>query len=223
MKRTLLALGLLSALALPATGFAQSAVPLNISYQGRVTTAAGTLLGLGTPVNRQVIFRIYSGPTSTTILHSERQTVTIADGEFSVLLGVGDPVGTEPRLALDAAFLGAQRYLGITVDNGNDNDALNDIEISPRQQIVATPFAFRSRIAEGLADNALSSATMIANNAITGVKLADNAITSAKITNLSIVAEDLADSSITSAKIANSSVATIDLADAAVTAAKLGS
>jgi hypothetical protein len=221
MNRTLLALGLLSALALPATGFAQSAVPLNISYQGKVTTAAGALLGAGTPVNRQVIFRLYASPTSTTIIHAEKQTVTIADGEFSVLLGVGDPVGVEPRLALDAAFLAAQRYLGVTVDNGNDNDATNDVEISPRQQIVSTPFAFRAKVAEGLSDNAVSTATMIANNAITGVKLAENTISSSKILDLTITANDLADSSVTSAKIANGSVATVDLADASVTTAKL--
>ncbi len=107
------------------------------------------------------------------------------------------------------------------MDNGNDNDATNDVEISPRQQIVATPFAFRARVAEGLTDNAISTASMIANNAITGVKLAENTIGSSKITDLSITASDLADSSVTSAKIANGSVATVDIADDAVTADKL--
>ena len=214
-----LASGLWALSALPALA-QTTAVPASISYQGKVTDASGVLIGTGTPVNRDVIFRIYDGPTSTTVLYAERQNVTISNGEFSVLVGVGGAVGSEVKPALDTVFTGAQRYLGVTVDDGN---AGADLEISPRQQIVTTPYAFRAKVAETLIGNALSSADMIANNTITGVKLADSTITSAKIANLSVISDDLADSSVTSAKIANGAIITEDLANGSVTAAKLGS
>ena len=219
MNRTLLALRLLAVLALSSIAHAQtSAVPSNISYQGKVTDAAGALIGTGTPVNRDVIFRIYDGPTSTTILYAERQNVTIANGEFSVLLGQGAAVGTEPKPALEQAFLGAQRYLGVTVDDGN---AGTDLEISPRQQIATSPFAFRAKIAEGLTTGAVSASAMIANNAVATVNIADSAITSTKIASGTVSTINLADAAITSAKILDGTIATADLAAASVTAAKL--
>ena len=69
-----------------------SAVPGYISYQGRVVDAAGANVCAGTPVNRTVIFRIWDNPSSTAtanLIYSEAQTVTISEGEFSVLVGQG--------------------------------------------------------------------------------------------------------------------------------------
>eukprot|EP01035_Chromulina_nebulosa_P001774 gene1774-2391_t len=79
MKRLLLVALLLG---LPAAGFAQaSAVPTRISYQGKVTDAAGVPIGNSAPVNRVIIFRIWDSPSAvatTNRLYSEQQTVTIA-------------------------------------------------------------------------------------------------------------------------------------------------
>lgn len=203
----------------PSLALAQaSAVPSVISYQGKVTDAAGALVGDATPVNRDVIFRIYDGPTAVVPLYSERQNVTISKGEFSVLVGVGGVVGSELKPALDTVFTGAQRFLGVTVDDGN---AGADLEISPRQQIATTPFAYRAKVAETLVGNAVSSPDMIANNTITSVKIVDSAITSAKIADAAILADDLATASVTSAKIANGTIIAEDLANQSVTAAKL--
>ncbi len=54
-------------------------------------------LGTGSPVNRKVIFRVFDAPTAGNRLWSEQHTVTISNGEFSVLLGNG----------IDAVFNGA--------------------------------------------------------------------------------------------------------------------
>ncbi len=168
MKRLLLALALLG---LPVAALAQtSAVPTLFSYHGKVTDATGTLIGAGTPVNRAVTFRIWASPTSVATtaanrLYTEVQTVTIANGEFSVLLGTGAVVGTELKPALDTVFNGAERYLGITVD---DPTVAPDPEISPRQQMVSTAFAFRAKVAEGL------------SGSITGSQIADGSINAAK-------------------------------------------
>ncbi len=209
---------------LPASLRAQSAVPGQITYQGKVSDAAGNLIGAGTPVNRKVRFRIYNDPTSVLAanrLHSEEQTVTIANGEFNVLLGFSNatPVAGETFAAsLDTVFNGAARYLGVTVDGGSGTFS-GDPEISPRQQILTTPYAFRAKLAEGVANQSVTAA-MIANNTITGSQVAAASITGTQLAGLTVAAANLADGSVTSAKILDGAVAAADLADGAVTLAK---
>lgn len=135
-------------------------VPTFINYQGKVTDSAGVGLGTGTPVNRKVIFRVYDAPTAGNKLWTEEQTVTISNGDFSVLLGQGiNATGTaagELRPALDTVFTsfagfgpnGATRFLGVTVDNGDATINASDVEISPRQQITSTAYCFRARAAD---------------------------------------------------------------------------
>jgi hypothetical protein len=140
-----------------------SVLPALVSYQGRVSTAAG-LVGVGTPVNRTVTFRIWGSSTSVLaadLLYSETQTVTISDGEFSVLIGQGTAVAGEtdkgkPGRTIDSStvFGGATRYLGVTVDDGT---AAADPEISPRQQLVSTAYAFRAKYAESVGTAGLST------------------------------------------------------------------
>ncbi|RFC52623.1 MAG: hypothetical protein DVB22_000386 [Verrucomicrobia bacterium] len=138
-----------------------SAVPGFISYQGRVVDAAGANVGAGTPVNRTVIFRIWDNPSSTNtanLIYSESQTVTVSDGEFSVLVGQGVANTTETfsyseaskKLAdFSTAFNGSARYLGVTVAAAA-TIATTDNEITPRQQIVSTAFAMRAKFAESI-------------------------------------------------------------------------
>jgi len=162
-----------------------SAVPGTISYQGRVFTAAGALVGAGAPVNRTVIFRIWDSPSATTLanlLYSETQTVTIAEGEFSVLVGngVANPTQTfgysetarhssaSPAVALADVFNGSSRYLSVTVANAATITTA-DAEISPRQQIVSSAFAFRSKFAETLGTSTSGSSLRVLDNGNVGV------------------------------------------------------
>ena len=155
-----------------------SAVPSFISYQGKVTTGAGTSVGATTPVNRTVTFRIWDSPTAslvTNLIYSEQQVATISEGEFSVLIGQGTVVSGTPlgyseaakgpgNLSIGAAgvFGGAARYLGITIDDGNGN-LTDDPEISPRQQIVTSAYAFRSKFAEFVGANGAQTITALDN------------------------------------------------------------
>jgi hypothetical protein len=161
MKTTRLALALAAALALQALPIhaQSSAVPGTISYQGRVTNDDGTLVGATSPTERTVIFRIWDNATATgqaNLLYSEKQTVTISKGEFSVLVGNGDPVTGSPRsfdeapkklasLADPSLWTGSSRFLGVTVcDEGTDTGP----EVAPRQQIASTVYAIKAREAE---------------------------------------------------------------------------
>lgn len=154
MKRSALLLSLLPLS--PVLLQAQLTVPAFMSYQGRVTDAAGVGLGTGTPVNRKIIFRLYDSSTGTAKLWTEEQTVTIADGEFSVLLGQGiqatGSASTEAHPALNTVFgkTGDDRYLGITVDGGDGVINASDTELTPRQRLGTTAYAMRAASADSV-------------------------------------------------------------------------
>ena len=172
---TLLALAVALSLSVGATA-QTSAVPSGLSYQGKVSNANGTLVGAGTPVNRLVIFRVWSHATNSTLtdlVFSEQQTVTISEGEFSVILGQGVAVSGTPLgysestkgtptvlISSPTTFGGATRYLGVTVDDGS---AAADPEASPRQQLVTSAYAFRAKYAETVGANGANSLTALDN------------------------------------------------------------
>ena len=232
---------LLATLCLFQSSHAATAVPDAISFQGRALTATGALMGSGTPVNRTVTFRIWdhaSNSLTANLLYSEQQVVTIAEGEFSVLIGTGTatagaPLGYSetakglPTVKISDAFGGVTRYLGVTIDDGT---AAVDNEISPRQQFVTSTYAMRAKVAEGVDGSAITTA-MLANSAvttsqvgdaaITNSKLAANAVTATQIVDATIITTKLADASVTTLKIADANVTTAKLADASVTSGKL--
>ncbi len=155
---------------------ATSAVPGLFNFQGKVANANGSLVGASpNPVNRTVIFRIWdhaSASTAANLVYSEQQVVTISDGEFSVLIGQGSAVSTTPlgysesskgpgslTIASASVFGGATRFLGITIDDGNS--ATTDPEITPRQQLVTSAYAFRAKYAESVGSNGTSVLTVL--------------------------------------------------------------
>ncbi len=164
-----------------ASAQAPTAVPSTISYQGRVLDTSGAPVGAGTPVNRTVIFRIWDSASSTAaanLLYSESQTVTISDGEFSVLVGNGLANTTQtfgpsetgkgpPLVTLAGVFNGTERFLGVTVA-GAATITTSDNEISPRQQVVGTAYAFRARVAESLSAGGTTALT-VANGGNVGI------------------------------------------------------
>ncbi len=252
MHRSLVQALLASAitLAFSVSASAQTAVPDTVSYQGRVTDASGNAVGAGTAVNRTAYFRIYDNAAGGVRIWSEQQTITVANGEFSVLLGTGTAITGETNLnPLNAIFISKDRYLGVTIDDGV---APAESEITPRQQLVTTAFAFRAKVAESVASNAVTSgmiatgaittnqlgdsavsstkiatgavtSTQIANGAVTVTQIGDGAVTSAKISDNAVTSAKISDNAVTSAKILDGTIATADIANAAVTTAKLAS
>ena len=221
MKSLLAALLLLagSAVALAQT----SSVPTLLSYQAHVTDSSGVAIGNSSPVNRTVTFKFYNASTGGTLLYAESQTVTLSGGDFSVLIGNGTglsglpgPSAPATLTSLSSIFAGTV-YLGLTVDDGT---AAADPEIAPRQQIAAAAYAFRAKVAEGLASGALSTA-MVADTAVTTDKIGAAQVTTAKIASLAVTTATLADANVTTAKLGDASVTTVKLADTNVTTAKL--
>ena len=183
--------------------------PSLMSYQGRVTDAAGVLIGNTSPVNRSVVFRLYTASSGGTALYAETQTVTISGGEFGVLIGngagitgspgPGSPATTPYKTLNDIINSGTygSLYLGVTVDDGT---TAVDPEIAPRQQMVSGAFALRAKVAESVAGGAVTTA-MMADGQVSTVKIASGAVDSSRILDSSIVATDIANSTITAGKL----------------------
>ena len=210
---------------------AHADVPNAISYQGRALTASGALMGAGTPITRTATFRIWgsaSNSLTSDLLYSEQQVVTLAEGEFSVLIGqgratVGTPLGYSetlkgpPELQVNTVFTSASCYLGVTIDDGT---AAVDNEVSPRQQLASSAYVLRAKVADGLASQAATSA-MLADGAVGTSQVADGAVTLGKLASGAVTATQLADVSITSTKFATGAVASAAIADGSVTAIKI--
>jgi hypothetical protein len=189
-------------LATIASAFGQ--VPSLLSYQGRVTDASGNPIGAANPANRLVTFKFYTASTGGSPLYAESQVVTIASGDFSVLIGNGSgiagfPGPTSPASPIVplATIITGPLYLGITVDDGTE---AVDPEISPRQQIVSAAYAIRAKQAERLVDLALAE-SMIADLAVSTNKLQASSVTTAKLADLSVTTGKLIDRSVTAAKL----------------------
>jgi len=153
-----------------------------ISYQGRLADSSGD------PVTSSGIgmcFRLYNTDTGGSPLWEEcHLAVPVEDGLFHVLLGSTDPIPVSV-LANNNAL-----WLGIKVGN--------DSEMTPREQIASVPYAM--------------IASTVANGAVTTEKIADEAVTQAKLgtdvslepPNGSITTEKIADEAVTSAKLEHS-------------------
>jgi hypothetical protein len=241
MKRTFLYLA--TTLAIHFSALAETQVPSLMNYQGHVTNAAGDAIGTGSSVNRSVTFRFWKSATDTAAemrLYSETQTVTILNGDFSVLIGSGAPVEGEANSVASVAevFANKEVFLGITVDD--ENAATTDAEVSPRQQLVSTAFAFRSSVAESVDSGAISNTMLAANavdtnqlktssvtldklatDAVNSSAIVDGSVTGADIMNDTIKAEDIATGGVGSLEILDGTIATADIANLAVTTGKI--
>jgi hypothetical protein len=100
------------------------AIPETINYQGLLEED-------GVPVNgsKSVAFRIYDSAEEGSLLWQETQTVTFANGVFSVLLGNTQPIPS-------SVFDGGQRWISVSVEGG--------AELLPRGEIVSVGYAYRS-------------------------------------------------------------------------------
>ena len=117
---------------------ADSSVPPLINYQGQLTDASGNPQ-TGT---KKLEFNIYDASSGGNKVWGPQtfNGIPLIGGKFNVMLGSTDAGGN----AITSAFGGNSRFLGIKVDNG--------AEVTPRQQILSTPFAIQALSASN-ADN----------------------------------------------------------------------
>lgn len=160
-----------------------ASIPDLVSYQGRLTDTEGD------PVDSSVYsikFTIYDAPTGDNEVWSSNGFVPklVLNGLFSHLLGSTHPLPDSLK-ALDSL------WLGITVGL--------DPEMTPRTHLISTFFSLRAKNADkakradstGYCDTA-GFALAIPDASVTNSKLADDAVTSAKIEDATIQLSDIA-------------------------------
>jgi len=106
----------------------EAGIPHLINYQGRLTNASSQ------PItgSRSITFRIYDASAGGNLLWQESHlSVTVADGVFEALLGSV----TTLNLPFDRQY-----YLATQVGS--------DSEMTPRQQIASSGYAYKAKIAE---------------------------------------------------------------------------
>jgi hypothetical protein len=150
-------------------------VPALVNYQGRLANPDGSPLPTA---DYTLTFKVFDAATNGALVwgpqvfdgvaaqgHGAR--IPVVQGYFNVMLGPVDTGGS----ALSDAFNGTSRYVEVTVSNRPP--------ITPRQQILTTPFAFQAANSAKLAGYDWS-AVFGTNNpllgSIPGDKLADGTV-----------------------------------------------
>lgn len=142
----------------------QAGPPEAMTYQGFLVDANGNPLATNNPANYPVIFRIFAASSGGVSLWSEQQIVTVDNGNFSVILSEGTPVG-EPRPLLSAVMgtNGADRYLELSVTLPGSPQP---IPLLPRMRLLPSPYAFLSTSANQLVNPAGAPVVTYANSRV---------------------------------------------------------
>ncbi len=123
----------------------EAATPPLISYQGRLTDAGGNPIPDGNKVSGT--FSIYDAPSGGVALWSEVQEVEIShSGLFRVFLGSVVPLS-------ESIFSGVDRYIGVKVGA--------DLEMTPRERVVSSGYAFRTATVDGAKGGTITSKVTI--------------------------------------------------------------
>lgn len=183
-----------------ASAQANAKPPTQLTYQGFLTDGNGVPFGNTAPVNKTVRFRIYDALTGGTLKWSSEQVVTVDKGYFSVLLGQGSQVGTEPFSAdLSGIFAGSatasDRYLELQADG---------TIIAPRLRFLPAPYAVLAKSATELVDPTTGTSSL----SIDGGVIRGNGAGLTAVNGTNISSGTIADSKLavitTPGKVANS-------------------
>jgi hypothetical protein len=133
--------------------------PTKMTHQGFLTDFNGLPVGNSGPVNKPIIFRIFDAATGGNRLWAAQQVVTVDKGHYSVLLGEGSQVNSEPFSAdLTGVFTGtgaSDRFLEITVDGK---------ALMPRLQLLPAPYAMLAKKAMTVESEAPVAGNLIIGN-----------------------------------------------------------
>lgn len=145
--------------------------------------------------------------------------ITTSDGTIAV--DAGDALIANKDVALDASIVNADLD---KIDNTEAADILRSGDLASAQLFVGNASNEAAAVTvSGDVTFSNTGVTTIANNAVTAVKIASDAVTTVKILDANVTAAKLASDSVTTVKILDANVTTAKIADNAITEAKLDS
>ncbi len=195
--------------------------PKLMTVQSYVTEDDGTPVGSGASVNKPMQFVIYTAEEGGESVFAEAQTVTVADGYFSAILGEGTPISGEEKHNLATAFTGStasDRYIEIQVDNGGSFQTL-----SPRLRILPSAYSFLASYANvaGAVDDAVINTDALDDGAVTSAKVSDNSLTIEDLGPNSVGADEIVDGAVGTDEIEDNSLTASDLAPDSVNSSEI--
>jgi hypothetical protein len=178
MKAEKLILGLVALSILSFAASVSAGVPQMINYQGVLTDTDGCPLS----GNYTMIFRIYDDSTDGNLLWDEtHDAVTVTQGNFNVLLGSINPSADPIPYSL---FLNDSLWLAVKVGN--------DPEMTPRQRITSVGYAFKAIRSDTAQFAYEAQIARPISPPVESDEITDNAVTSNKILDGSILRDDAA-------------------------------
>ncbi len=183
-------------------------VPPGITYQGRLTDSGNVPAADGTGYEIEV--RIWNAASGGSLLWGARYTgVPVKNGAFNLVLGAagGAPLAGAATVNPKEAFNGPAAFLGLTVTKDGSGSAVAvSGEISPRQQLFASPYAFRAEVAAKTDGDAILSPS-----------IKDGEVKSADIGTGEVKTDDIADGAVTSVKIGSGVIVPGNIAQESIT------
>lgn len=213
MKQLLLCL-----LLLPACYCVQAQSPRKFNYQAIVRNNNGTIV-VGKNVGLR--FSIRDGAATGAVLYSERHIATTnAFGLVNLQIGSGTVVS---GIFADIAWGSGAKFLQVEADIAGGTNYTN----LATMELIAVPYALQAEKAGSFTGSltgdisGTQNATVIGANTIITNKVADGAVTTAKLSDNVITTAKVADGAITNSKLPDNVITTPKIADAAVSSAKL--
>ncbi|HLE57933.1 MAG TPA: hypothetical protein VJB15_12675, partial [Rhodothermia bacterium] len=155
-----------------------------------------------------ITFRLYNVAAEGSALWSEVQSVSVVDGVANATLGRINPL----TLGFDVPY-----WLGVTLQQGGS-------ELTPRLPLASGAYALMAAdVPNGLitagkiADGAVTTAK-IQEGGLGGAAIADGAITPGKLADGAVTAVNMADNAVGTGTIIDGSVTSADIADGSITA-----
>lgn len=196
----------------------QAQLPQKFNYQAVVRSNAGTVIA---NQNVRIRFRIHDGTATGTVQYNEtHSTTTNAYGLINLQVGAG--------IVASGTFAGitwntGNKFLEIEADitGGTNYTSLATVEL------INVPYALQAdnanRFSGSLSGDVsgLQNSTTIQPKAVTTAKIADSAVTSAKVASNAINTIHVADNTVTNTKVAANAINTTHIADNAVSTPKI--
>ncbi len=166
----------------------------------------------GKPLYEKAIgirFTITKDLNGTVQWEETHTTTTDKYGLFSLVIGTGQQTGNGAYTRLlDIPWIDADQFLKVEISTKNDG---NYVMVS-NQQFMSVPYSFYT---DDIADDAITTSKLL-NETILAEDIATGAVTTAEILNETILAEDIATGAVTTSEILNGSIVNEDIANSTI-------